>query len=92
MALCEALYPPLQMAEIALRNSLHKSLSIRYQQQQWYQVITGLPEWQQNQLTEARVKLLSVASALDRFTLLRQQGSTPWIEKIRLHWPKDLTV
>ena len=57
MALCESLYSPLQMAEIALRNSLHQFLTVRYQNPAWYDVITGLPTWQHNQLAEARQKL-----------------------------------
>jgi hypothetical protein len=58
MALCESLYSPLQMAEIALRNSLHRSLTARCNRQQWYDVITGLPQWQQDQLVDARAKLV----------------------------------
>ncbi len=57
MALCESLYSPLQMAEIALRNSLHQFLSARCQNPAWYDVLTGLPQWQQDQLTDARQKL-----------------------------------
>jgi hypothetical protein len=58
MALCESLYSPLQMAEIALRNSLHHFLSARYKTSAWYDVIPNLPPWQQNQLADARQKLL----------------------------------
>ena len=57
MALCESLYSPLQMAEIALRNSLHHCLSDRCQTAAWYDVITGLSAWQQDQVCEARQKL-----------------------------------
>jgi len=57
MALCESLYSPLQMAEIALRNSLHAFLSTRLNNPAWYDVITNLPAWQQNQLADARQKL-----------------------------------
>ena len=57
MALCESLYSPLQMAEIALRNSLNQFLSARCQTPAWYDVLTGLPTWQQNQLADARQKL-----------------------------------
>ena len=57
MALCESLYSPLQMAEIALRNSLHHFLSARLKTPAWYDVIPGLPQWQQNQLADARQKL-----------------------------------
>lgn len=57
IALCESLYSPLQMAEIALRNSLHRSLSNRCQRADWYDAITVLPQWQQNQLADARAQL-----------------------------------
>ena len=57
MALCESLYSPLQMAEIALRNSVHNVLSARYQTPAWYEVIPSLPPWQQNQLVDARKQL-----------------------------------
>lgn len=57
MALCESLYSPLQMAEIALRNSVHHVLSARYQTPAWYEVIPSLPPWQQNQLVDARKQL-----------------------------------
>ena len=57
MALCESLYSPLQMAEIALRNSLNQFLSARCKTPAWYDVITGLPTWQQDQLADARQKL-----------------------------------
>ncbi len=59
MALCEALYSPLQIAEIALRNALHQCLSVRFNSDAWYDVIPSLPEWQQRQLSEARQKLLT---------------------------------
>jgi len=57
MALCESLYSPLQMAEIALRNSLHHFLSTRLNNPAWYDAIANLPTWQQNQLADARQKL-----------------------------------
>ena len=57
MALCESLYSPLQMAEIALRNSLHQFLTARCQTPAWYDVLTRLPQWQQDQLADARWKL-----------------------------------
>jgi hypothetical protein len=59
MALCEALYSPLQIAEIALRNSLHRCLSARFGGDGWYNVISSLPAWQQHQLEEARQRLLA---------------------------------
>lgn len=36
MALCESLYSPLQMAEIALRNALHRGLVARFGSEAWF--------------------------------------------------------
>jgi hypothetical protein len=56
MALCEALYSPLQMAEISLSNALHESLSTRAKTDFWFDAIT-LPQWQADQVQEAKRKL-----------------------------------
>lgn len=54
MALCEALYPTLQFAEIALRNAIHKGLSARYVRSNWYDSSIGLTPWQLNKIQEAK--------------------------------------
>lgn len=56
LALCEALYSPLQFAEIALRNAIHTQLTQRYQADDWYDVIPGrsLPPWQAQQILKAK--------------------------------------
>ena len=56
MALSEALYSPLQIAEISLRNTLHGCLTARFGTDAWYDAIPLLPVWQQRQLSEARQK------------------------------------
>jgi hypothetical protein len=43
MALCETLYSPLQIVEIALRNAIHSALSNREGSDEWYNTINGLP-------------------------------------------------
>lgn len=59
MAICEALYSPLQFAEIALRNAIHNHLSSMFDSDSWYDVMpTGkLLRWQSQQLLDARDKL-----------------------------------
>lgn len=57
MSLCEALYSPLQIAEIALRNAVHGWLSGHFQTERWYDAATALPVWQQQQIQGAREKL-----------------------------------
>ena len=67
MALCESLYSPLQMVEIALRNALQQSLENHFSSSQWYEVPACwqlLTTSQQSQINEAK-------------TNLKRQGKTP---------------
>lgn len=58
MALSEALYPTLQFAEIALRNSIHKALTTRYGTDAWYDSpLARLTAWQQAKVMEAKSAL-----------------------------------
>lgn len=57
MALCEALYSPLQIVEVALRNAIHKALSGREGNEAWYNTISRLPPWQAEQVQVVRDKL-----------------------------------
>ena len=57
MALCEALYSPLQIVEVALRNAIHNALTKRQGSEAWYDTISGLPPWQKGQVLEVREKL-----------------------------------
>ena len=59
MALCESLYPCLQIAEVALRNSLHQHLSLKVGHAEWYDHEIGLPDWQLKQIESAKRKLLA---------------------------------
>jgi hypothetical protein len=34
-------------------------------------------------------ELRQMVLALDRFSMIRQQGLNPWIEKIQQHWPNS---
>jgi hypothetical protein len=45
MALCESFYSPLQMAEIALRNTVHASLADRFTADDWYLTSGVLLPW-----------------------------------------------
>ena len=60
VALCETLYSPLQIAEVALRNAVHRSMQARCATDQWYDLPAArLLLWQQTQVSEARQKLLA---------------------------------
>jgi Abi-like protein len=58
MALSESLYPALQFAEIALRNAVHRELTVRCGTDSWYDCSHArLTTWQQEKVAEAKVTL-----------------------------------
>jgi hypothetical protein len=58
LALCEALYSPLHLAEVTLRNRLHRALSLRYGDENWFDSVSlRLLPWQATTLLEARRRL-----------------------------------
>jgi hypothetical protein len=61
MALCETLYSPLQMAEVALRNAMHQALAARYHTADWFSPAQDrLLGWQNEKIVEARKTLESM--------------------------------
>jgi hypothetical protein len=55
MALSEALYPVLQFAEVALRNSMHQALSLRFETDNWYDAEKmPLTPWQAETIGKAK--------------------------------------
>lgn len=59
MALCEALYSPLQIAEIALRNAIHSALVDKYKSECWFD-IAPLTPWGHEQVGKAKSKLAQI--------------------------------
>ena len=53
MAVCESLYSPLQMAEIALRNRIHAVFADRFASEDWYTTSGLLLPWQEEQADKA---------------------------------------
>lgn len=53
MALCESLYSPLQMAEVALRNTIHAVFSEMFSTEDWYTTSGLLLDWQVGLVDEA---------------------------------------
>lgn len=60
LALCESLYSPLQLCEVALRNALHRHLSVRMARPDWYDA-AGFPltDWGRLEVDKAKDKILS---------------------------------
>lgn len=53
MAVCESLYSPLQMAEIALRNRIHACFCEKFSLEDWYTTSGLLLPWQEEQVDKA---------------------------------------
>jgi hypothetical protein len=56
MALCEALYSPLQMCEVALRNAIHAAMSDFHKTATWYDS-ADLTPWGYEQVGSAKKKI-----------------------------------
>lgn len=54
MALCESLYSPLQMAEIALRNRIHACFTEKFSATDWYTTDNLLLPWQVEAVKKAQ--------------------------------------
>lgn len=57
MAVCESLYSPLQMGEIALRNAIHNALSLHYGTAAWYET-APLINYTRDEINKAKTKIL----------------------------------
>lgn len=58
LALCESLYSPLQLCEVALRNSLHAHLSARCGRPDWYDSAAfSLTPWAAEEVANAKEKI-----------------------------------
>lgn len=58
MALCEALYSPLQVAEIALRNTIHTTMTARFKRDDWFHDARLLTPWQEDTVDQAYYNLV----------------------------------
>lgn len=58
LALCESLYSPLQLCEVALRNSLHRHLTAKLGREDWYDAAAfPLTAWGQEEIKKAKEKI-----------------------------------
>lgn len=65
LALCESLYSPLHLAEVALRNTIHRSLTVRYGSESWFDSsLVPLGEWQRKTIATARERLLAMGKPI----------------------------
>lgn len=78
VALCESFYSPLQICEIALRNSMHAMLTTFYKQDTWYS-LAKLTTWGTNQVTKAQDKLKKIQRPLNSGRVVAELHFGFWI-------------
>jgi hypothetical protein len=54
VALCEALYPSLNMLEVSLRNAVHAAVTTQFGSNFWFDLPNLLKRWQPGEIVEAR--------------------------------------
>lgn len=64
MAVCESLYSPLQMVEVALRNTTHSCLTKTFSANDWYTTSGLMLPWQEELVDGAEKKLSKNGSAV----------------------------
>ena len=58
MALCESLYSPLQLCEVALRNAVHRHLTAIFNRKDWYDAPGFImTQWAQGEVVKAKDKI-----------------------------------
>ncbi len=78
VAISESLYAPLQMAEVALRNSVHRCLTARFSSSQWFDVIPSLTPWQKQRVQESRQKLQVTGKAVTPGSMVAELNFGFW--------------
>lgn len=63
IAICEALYSPLQMFEVVLRNAIHQAMADLYSTDNWYDTMP-LAAWGYQQVGDAKNKIAKAGKAV----------------------------
>lgn len=57
IATCESLYSSIHLAEVSLRNSIHKQLTEFTQRPDWYESLNLISGWQLEEITYAKINI-----------------------------------
>jgi hypothetical protein len=87
MALCESLYSPLQFCEIALRNSVHRSLTNLYGREDWYDAPEfELKEWAVGEIEKAKGKIRYTGKSLTSGRVIAELQFGFWTSLFEPHY------
>lgn len=87
MALCESLYSPLQLCEIALRNAIHQQLTVLMNREDWYDDPGfQLTPWAQQEITKAKDKIRKTARPLTSGRIVAELQFGFWTSMFEAHY------
>lgn len=89
MALCESLYSPLQLCEIALRNSIHRHASTLMGRSDWYDA-PGFPltPWAAKEVTKAKTKITKAGKPVTAARVVAELQFGFWTSLFEDHYEK----
>ena len=89
MALCESLYSPLQLCEIALRNSIHRHASTLMGRVDWYDAF-GFPltPWAAKEVAKAKIKITKAGKSVTAARVVAELQFGFWISLFEDHYEK----
>ena len=88
IALCESLYSPLQMCEIALRNAIHETMSALHGRATWYDV-ANLTSWGYSQIGEAKSKITRANHQLTSDRIVAEMHFGFWTSLFEDHYERN---
>jgi hypothetical protein len=92
LALCESLYAPLQLCEVALRNSLHRHLSIILGRDDWFEAAAfPLTEWGQQEVSKAKEKIATASHPVTPGRVVAELQFGFWTSLFEAHYERSRT-
>ena len=90
MALCESLYSPLQLCEIALRNSIHRQLSGLFGREDWFDDARfTLTPFAANAVQKAKDKIMTARKPLTSGRVISELQFGFWTSLFEYHYERD---
>ncbi len=90
LALCESLYSPLQLCEVALRNSLHQHLTHLCRREDWFAAQSEFPltAWAQGEVAKAKEKISRTARSITPGRIVAELQFGFWTSLFEAHYER----
>lgn len=86
IALCQALYPVLDCVEVALRNTIHMTLTEHFGTEYWFDDLTIVRQEQYDDVQEARARLIRRRQAHNAGKIVAELNFGFWVQMLTKHY------